>query len=53
MSKGECVIMSDLNHGPVQLESAGGDDHQLLLVTQDCFLSQHVLEPTTGVNVLD
>ena len=35
------------------LESAGGDDHQCLLITQDCFLTQHVLEPTRGGNVLD
>ena len=35
------------------LESAGGDDHQFLLLTQDCFLTQHVLEPTRGENVLD
>ena len=35
------------------LESAGGDDHQFLLLTQDCFLTQHVLEPTRGGNVLD
>ena len=48
-----CVIMSDLNHGHVQLERAGGDDHQFLLVTQDCFFTQNVLEPTRSVNVLD
>ena len=56
MSKGECVIMGDFNHGHIQwksLESAGGDDHQFLLLTQDCFLTQHVLEPTRGENVLD
>ena len=56
MSKGECVIMGDFNHGHIQwesLESAGGDDHQFLLLTQDCFLTQHVLEPTRGGNVLD
>ena len=35
------------------LVSAGGDDHQFLLLTQDCFLTQHVLEPTRGGNVLD
>ena len=35
------------------LESAGGDDHQFLLLTQDCFLTQHVLEPTRVGNVLD
>ena len=56
VSKGECVIMGDFNHGHIQwesLESAGGDDHQFLLLTQDCFLTQHVLEPTKGGNVLD
>ena len=56
VSKGECVIMGDFNHGHIQwesLESAGGDDHKLLLLTQDCFLIQHVLEPTRGGNVLD
>ena len=31
----------------------GIDDHQFLLLTQDCFLTQHVLEPTRGGNVLD
>ena len=48
--------MGELNHGHIQrksLESAGGDDHQLLLQTQDCFLTQHVLETTKGGNVLD
>ena len=37
--------MGDFNHGHIQwqsLESAGGDDHQFLLLTQDCFLTQHV-----------
>ena len=56
VSKGECVIIGDFNHGHIQwesLESAGGDDHQFLLLTQDCFLTQHVLEPTRGRNVLD
>ena len=38
----ECVIMGDFNHGHIQwesLESAGGDDHQFLLLTQDCLLT--------------
>ena len=51
-----CYVMGDFNHGHIQwesLESAGGDDHQFLLLTQDCFLTQHVLEPTRGGNVLD
>ena len=48
--------MGDFNHDHVQwksLESAGGDDHQFLLLTQDCFLTQNILEPTIGGNVLD
>ena len=48
--------MDDFNHGHIQwisLESAGGIDHQFLLLTQDCFLTQHVLETTRGGNVLD
>ena len=56
LNKGECVIMGDFNHGHIEwesLESAGGDDHQFLLLTQDCFLTQHVLEPTRVGNVLN
>ena len=46
--------MGDFNHGHIQsLGSTEGDDHQFLLLTQDCFLTQHVLEPTRGGNVLD
>ena len=48
--------MGDFNHDHIQwksLENAGGDDHQFILLTQDCFLTQHVLEPTRGGNVLD
>ena len=55
ISKRECVIIGDFNHGHIQwksLESVGRDDQKLLLLIQDCFLIQHVLEPTTGGNVL-
>ena len=41
--------MGDVNHGHIQwksLESAGGDDYQFLLLTNDYFLTQHVLEPS-------
>ena len=54
--KRESVIMGDFNHGHIQwksLESVGRDDQQFLLLIQDCFLTQHVLEPTRGGNVLD
>ena len=43
VSKGECIIMGDFNHGHIQF----------LLLIQDSFLIQHVLEPTRGKNVLD
>ena len=47
--------MGHFSHGHIQcksLESVGRDDQQFLLLIQDCFLTQHVLEPTRG-NVLD
>ena len=47
--------MGDFNHGHIQwevLESAGGYNHQFLFLTQDCFLTQHVLEPNRSGNVL-
>ena len=56
VSKGECIIMGDFNHGHIQwksLESTGGDDQQFLFLIQESFLTQHVLEPTKGENVLD
>ena len=48
--------MGDFNHGHIQwksLESTGGEDQQILFLIQDSFLTQHVLEPTRGENVLD
>ena len=56
VSKGECIIMWKINHGHIQwksLESTGGEDQQFLFLNQDSFLTQHVLEPTRGDNVLD
>ena len=35
------------------LESTGIEDQQFLFLIQDSFLTQHVLEPTRGENVLD
>ena len=51
VSKGECNIMGDFNHGHIQwnyLESTGIEDQQFLFLflIQDSFLTQHVLEPT-------
>ena len=48
--------MGDFNHGQIQwksLESTGGEDQQFLSLIQESFLTQHVLEPTRGENVLD
>ena len=56
VSKEECIIMGDFNHGHIQwksLESTGGEDQQFLFLIQESFLIQHVLEPTRGDNVLD
>ena len=56
VSKGECIIMGDFNHGHIQwksLESTGGDDQQFLFLIQESFLTQHVIEPTRGENLLD
>ena len=56
VSKGECIIMGDFNHGHIQwnsLESTGIEDQQFLCLIKDSFLTQHVLEPTRGENVLD
>ena len=56
VSKLDCIIMGDFNHGHIQwksLQSTGHEDHNFLVLTQDSFLPQHVLEPTRGDNVLD
>ena len=48
--------MGDFNHGHIQwksLESTGGEDQRFIILIQDSFLTQHVLEPTRGENVLD
>ena len=47
--------MGDVNDGHVQLkflESTGGEDQQFLCLIQDSSLTQHVLEPTRGDNVI-
>ena len=49
-------MMGDFNHGYIQrksLESTVGEDQQFTFLIQDSFLTQHVLEPTRGDNVLD
>ena len=47
--------MGDFNHEHIKwkyLESTGGEDQQFLFLIQDSFLTQHVLEPTRGDNVI-
>ena len=47
--------MGDFNHGHIQwksLESTGGEDQQFLFLIQDSLLTEHVLQPTMGDNVL-
>ena len=48
--------MGDFNHEHIQwksLESTGGEAQQFIFLIQERFLTQHVLEPTRGENVLD
>ena len=56
VSKRDCIIMGDFNHGHIQwtsLQNTGREDQEFLNLVQDRFLSQHVLEATRGENVLD
>ena len=56
MSKGDCIIMGDFNHGNIKwdtLQSTGVERQKCLCLVQDNFLTQHVLEPTTATRVLD
>ena len=50
--------MVDFNHGTIKwdtLQSTGVEDQMLLclVVVQDNFLTQHVLEPTRAARILD
>ena len=48
--------MGDFNHGRIQWksqQSTGSEDQKFLNLVQDSFLTQHVLEPTRGENILD
>ena len=56
VSKGDCIIMGDFNHGNIKWDSqqsTGVEDQKLLCLVQDNFLTQHVLEPTRAAIVLD
>ena len=55
MSKGDCIIMGDFNHGNIKwdtLQCTGVEDQTILWRVQDNFLTQHVLEPTRAERVL-
>ena len=52
VSKRDCIIRGDFNHGHIQwtsLQSTVREDQEFLNLVQDSFLSQHVLEPTRGI----
>ena len=56
VSKGDCIIMGDFNHGNIKWDSqqsTGVEDQRVLCLVQDNFLTQHVLEPTRAARVLD
>ena len=56
VSKGDCIIMGDFNHGNIKWDSlqiTGVEGQRLLCLIQDNFLTQHVLEPTRAARVLD
>ena len=55
VSKGDCIIMGDFNHGNIKwdsLHSTGVEDQRFLCLVQDNLLTQHVLEPTRAARVL-
>ena len=54
-SRGECLIMGDFNHPDIRWNylDSSNESAKFLLLVQNCFLTQHVLEPTRGDNVLD
>ena len=55
VSKGDCIIMGDFNHGNIKwdsLQSTWVEDQRLVCLVQENFLTQHVLEPTRAARVL-
>ena len=55
VSINDCVIMGDFNHADIRWNSLDScdDGKAFLMLVQDCFLTQHVSEPTRGDNILD
>ena len=55
VSKGDCIIMGDFNHGNIKWDTQQGTVvayQQFMCQVQDYFLTQHVLEPTRAARVL-
>ena len=56
VSKGDCIIMGDFNHGNIKwdtLQGTGAEDKTFLCLVQVNFLTQHVLEPTRAARISD
>ena len=56
MSKGDCIIMGDFNHGNIKwdaLQCTGVEDQKFVCLVQNNFLTQHVFVPTRAERVLD
>ena len=56
VSKGDCIIMGDFNHGNIKwdsLQSTGVENQRCLCLVQDNFLTQHAFEPTKAARLLD
>ena len=51
----QCVIIGDFNHRTIDwdIPRAEQADQSFLEAVQDCYLTQHVREPTPGENILD
>ena len=54
MSKGDCIIMGDFNHGNIKwdtLQSTEIEDQTFWRLVQDNFLTHHVLERTIAARI--
>ena len=54
-SQGQALIMGDFNYRTINWTTLEADSHEkpFINLIQDCFLTQHVLQPTRGKNILD
>ena len=55
VSKGDCIIMADFNHGNIKwdsLQSTGVEDQRFVCLVQDNFLTHHALEPIRAAMAL-